>query len=117
MPDSGNSRGHAMLAKCSNPSCTETFRYLGQGRLFRLEADPVSRSYTSYPEWVQEEYFWVCAECSKRYTLHLDEAGHVSVLPLPSPGSGHPAEFAVVSRQDGMMLRSVSSVRMRMKLR
>ena len=106
-----------MLAKCANPSCTETFRYLGRGRLFRLEADPVSRSYTSFPDSVQEEYFWICAECSQRYTLHLEDGGHVSVIPLPKPASAHPADFAVVSRQDGMMLRSVSSVRTRLKLR
>lgn len=106
-----------MLAKCTNPSCTETFRYLGQGRLFRLEADPVSRSYTSFPDSIQEEYFWICEGCSKDYTLHLEDGGHVSLIPLSGSARGHAANFAVVSRQDGMMLRSVSSVRTRLKLR
>ncbi len=106
-----------MLSKCANPSCTEVFRYLGKGRLFRLEADPALRSYNSLPETIQEEYFWMCSSCAEQFTLHLEEGGQVTVIPLPGPASGHPADFAVVSRHDGLMLRSVSSVRTRLKAR
>lgn len=104
-----------MLSKCANPSCTESFRYLGKGRLFRLEADPVSRSYTSHPDTVQEEYFWICPKCSEHYTLHLDDDGQVSVIPLPAGVKGKATHFAIISRTDGMLLRSVASPRMRHK--
>lgn len=104
-----------MLTKCANPPCKDTFRYLGKGLLFRLEADPVSRSYTSYPETVQEEYFWLCPECAEQYTLHLEEGGHVCTIPLLSPRDGKSQDYATISRMDGMLLRSVSSVRTRLK--
>ena len=105
-----------MLSKCANPSCAEKFRYLGKGRLFRLEADPVSRSYTSHPESMQEEYFWICPKCSERMALTLDDGGHVTVIALPHEAMANPAEFSVVARMEGMMLRSVSSVRTRHKM-
>lgn len=104
-----------MLTKCANPSCTESFRYLGKGRLFRLEADPVSRSYTSHPDTVQEEYFWMCSKCSEHYTLHLDDDGQVSIIALPEAVKGKARQFAIISRTDGMLLRSVASPRMRHK--
>ena len=104
-----------MLTKCANPSCPENFRYLGKGRLFRLEADPVSRSYNSYPESIQEEYFWICPACAECYTLHLEEGGRVSVTPLPRSAKGKPHSLAIIARLEGMLLRSVSSVRTRRK--
>jgi len=104
-----------VLTKCANPSCAETFRYLGKGRLFRLEADPVSRSYNSYPESIPEEYFWICPACAECFTLHLEEGGRVAVIPLPSSAHGKPHRVAIISRLEGMLLRSVSSVRMRPK--
>ncbi len=106
-----HSRGHPMLSKCANPSCTESFRYFGEGRLFRLEADPISRSYTLFPDSFQEEYFWLCPACAERCTLHLEEGGRVTAIPLPIPAKGKSHEFAMISRMDGMMLRSVTSVR------
>jgi hypothetical protein len=105
-----------MLNKCANSSCTEVFRYFGQGRLFRLEADPASRSYTSHPETVQEEYFWLCPECAKAWTLHLEDGGRIATVPLAGdPGTASNEEMPVISRSDGMLLRSVSPVRSRLK--
>ena len=34
-----------MVAKCSNPSCSASFRHLEEGMLFRLEADPTLKSH------------------------------------------------------------------------
>jgi hypothetical protein len=85
--------------------------------LFRLEADPASRSYTSLPETVQEEYFWLCPECSKRWTLHLEEDGQIATIPLigDAGNTNKKDEIPVISRADGMLLRSVSLVRSRLK--
>ena len=104
-----------MLAKCANPSCTETFRYLSKGRLFRLEADPVSHSYTSYPDSIQDEYYWLCPSCADEYTLHLEEGGRVGVIPMTPRMKEYQKAYAIVARSDGMMLRSVRSARLRPK--
>jgi hypothetical protein len=70
-----------MLGKCSNPSCSAPFRYLRDGKLFRLEADPRLR--TSKPNKL--EYFWLCDRCSLRMTLRIGDAG--GALPVSLPGS------------------------------
>jgi len=43
-----------MLGKCTNPSCSVSFRYLEEGTLFRLETDPALR--WSNPK--TREYYW-----------------------------------------------------------
>ncbi len=43
-----------MLGKCTNPSCSISFRYLEEGMLFRLETDPALR--WSNPK--TPEYYW-----------------------------------------------------------
>jgi len=45
-----------MLVKCTNPSCSASFRYLRDGRLFRLEREPTLRSSKTN----RVEYFWLC---------------------------------------------------------
>ena len=38
-----------MLAKCLNPQCTAKFRYLGEGRLFRIDFAEIKRRRTALP--------------------------------------------------------------------
>jgi hypothetical protein len=54
-----------MLAKCTNRSCSASFRRLKDGRLFRLETDPTLWSSQSN----RGEYFWLCDRCSPSMTL------------------------------------------------
>ena len=72
-----------MLAKCANPTCSAPFRYLHEGKLFRLNlgAGPPSPG-ERQPHNVQ--YFWLCERCARAMTLEM-HAGKVSVRPL------HPA--------------------------
>jgi hypothetical protein len=91
-----------MLAKCSNPSCSASFRYLQNGKLFRLEADPKAR--ISKPKKI--EYFWLCEGCSPRMSLRIDKEG--TVLPVMLPAS-HYGDFdgqgiMLVDRRDGLLL-------------
>ncbi len=90
-----------MLGKCCNPSCSVPFRYLRNGKLFRLEADPRVR--TSKPNKL--EYFWLCDHCSPRMSLKISNGG--SALPV-SPASGH-GDFdgkgiTLIDRRDGLLL-------------
>lgn len=94
-----------MLAKCINPVCSTSFRYLEQGRLFRLESDlplgPGNRE--------KSEYFWLCASCSRTMTLRLDEHETVAVTPLTKSAqrAADHAEFVLLDRQRGLMLTSL----------
>src|ERR1017187_776441 len=95
-----------MVAKCSNPSCSASFRSLKEGRLFRLENDPTFRSCNvSTPE-----YFWLCHSCASTMTLRLKEGGTVVTVLLPEAIRGVPDGVALTStdRRKGLLLRTVS---------
>jgi hypothetical protein len=91
-----------MLGKCSNPSCSAPFRYLRDGKLFRLESDPRLR--TSKPNKL--EYFWLCDHCSPRMSLRIGDAG--GTLPVLLPGSDqrdfNGKGITLVDRRDGLLL-------------
>jgi hypothetical protein len=97
--------GLEMLGKCTNPSCSASFRSLKEGRLFRLENNPTLRSCNV----TTAEYFWLCS-CSTM-TLHLSDDGSVIPVVLPEPFRGVPDGVALTSadREKGLLLRSVSS--------
>jgi len=98
--------GAVVVAKCSNSSCSASFRTLKEGRLFRLESDPAIRSSESN----RTEYFWLCARCSSAMTLRLSENGTVVTVLLPEPIRRVPDDVALtaVDRKEGLLLRSVS---------
>jgi len=100
-----------MLAKCANPSCTASFHYLQEGRLFRLEADPESipyvNPYASGPT-TKVEYFWLCGRCAESLALRLGQDGAVVTGSLPDPARGNAEDFPIISRHKDMLLRSVS---------
>ncbi len=94
-----------MLAKCVNHSCPTRFRYLEEGRLFRLERDrlvgPLNRE--------KVEYFWLCATCSRTMTLRLDDHMGVTVAPLRKSAqhAADHAKFVLLDRQRGLTLASL----------
>jgi hypothetical protein len=98
-----------MLGKCTNPSCSASFRYLQEGLLFRLEVDPALR----LPNPKQPEYYWLCQNCASVLTLGLSTEGKVIPVPLPAPvESGrkgrHPShDFIPPKPQKGLWLRGV----------
>jgi len=101
-----------MLAKCANPSCFASFRSLQEGRLFRLEADAIPPS-TDFGDSGKAEYFWLCRRCSQELTLRLNENGAVSTRVLPDYAHHHSQGFAIISRHEGKLLRSVAFSRNR----
>ncbi len=60
-----------MVAKCANPLCPARFRYLSQGKLFRLEVD-----------YGRHEYFWLCAGCASKMSLKVEWRKGVVVVPM-----------------------------------
>jgi hypothetical protein len=94
-----------MLAKCTNPSCSASFRHLADGRLFRLESDsPVGSSNAK-----MTEYFWLCGCCSAGLTLNLAQDGRVLPTGLRT-GLLNGPEVGLISanRENGLFLRRVS---------
>ena len=95
-----------MVANCSNPSCSASFRHLEEGMLFRLETDPTLRS----SNVKTPEYYWLCGSCSAAMTLHISKEGKVIPVEFPAPVHGGPygSDFIASMRQEGLMLSCVS---------
>jgi hypothetical protein len=86
-----------MLSKCLNPDCSASFRYLGKGRLFRVDFSELGRksSSTGRKHVVSirskahpVENFWLCERCAAKMTVQLSEEGEVrliSIGPAPRP--------------------------------
>jgi len=91
-----------VLDKCSNPACLASFRYLNDGRLFRIESDPSSASTCLK----KSEYFWLCRKCALAVTLRLAEDATVQMVRrhdhLPAAKNG--VDFITVDRKDGLVL-------------
>ena len=106
-----------MLGKCTNPSCSASFRYLQEGILFRLEVDPALR----LPNPKQPEYYWLCHSCSSAMTLRLSRDGKVIPVPLSTrvdssrdsrrqggrPGGRQGPNFIPSKPQNGLLLTGV----------
>jgi len=69
-----------MLAKCLNPACSSSFRYLHEGRIFRIETPDPAVVATSLS--VQRtEHFWLCAVCCMRLKVVVED-GKVTTHPI-----------------------------------
>lgn len=51
-----------MLSKCANPGCSQSFRYLGEGRLFQVER---SLAQDGGKPARKIEHYWLCDRCSR----------------------------------------------------
>jgi len=78
-----------MVSKCANPVCSEPFRYLHEGRLFRMEVDPPFAARTEAAGWTDGkkpsrrlEFFWLCDSCASRMTLQSEPGRGVKVVHL-----------------------------------
>ncbi len=61
--------GVTMVSHCANPACDETFRYLGEGKLF---LDDPSAGLQMSEQQLFEQCYWLCKECSRRYRLYFE---------------------------------------------
>jgi hypothetical protein len=75
-----------MLSKCANPTCSTTFRYLREGKLYLLDpkATSVNRGARAQSEHEGRpfiyEYFWLCSSCCRDMTIQIDNHFEVSVV-------------------------------------
>jgi len=75
---------HNLHPKCSNPSCSQSFDWLGGGKLFRFYREPEK----DMPPAAREantggshrvEHFWLCETCSQIFTLEYKQGQGVSI--------------------------------------
>lgn len=72
-----------MLSKCANPGCPAPFRYLHQGKLFRLDTGPEYPPAKSSEKPVRRlEFFWLCEECAVRLTLDYKQGVGITMISL-----------------------------------
>lgn len=58
-----------MVSKCANPTCSERFLYLHQGKIFRLTPTPEVESVSGcFPPSLYER-LWLCDRCCKEMTV------------------------------------------------
>jgi hypothetical protein len=73
-----------MLSKCANPSCSNSFLYLHDGKLFRM--DVIAENEAPRAEGKKHsqriEYFWLCNECAASMTLRYRDGSGVVAIPL-----------------------------------
>lgn len=72
-----------MLSKCANPTCTNPFHYLRDGKLFQMETG------IGGPQLVggkkpqhKVEYFWLCNHCAPQMTLTYTPGKGVTAVPI-----------------------------------
>ena len=77
-----------MLSKCANPGCPTSFRYLHEGKLFRIHMD-ANEPGSGFGEPADAkkparrvEFFWLCQQCSAEMTLSFEEGVGVKIRPL-----------------------------------
>jgi hypothetical protein len=80
-----------MVAKCANPKCSATFRFLKHGRLFLIAAEPSGNRLESdflHHDRRKLQHFWLCDSCCKEFTL-VQADGEIRVAPLHSVPRQH----------------------------
>ncbi len=81
-----------MISKCANPECGTDFHHFRRGRLYRFDlqrpmepcSDVPNAICASKPSHVSV-YFWLCGNCSRKYTVQFSSREGVAIQPL-----GHP---------------------------
>lgn len=64
----------AVLSKCANPACFNTFRYFREGKLYVIDAKAQSSKSRAL------EYFWLCSSCCQDMTIEIDDDHAVTVF-------------------------------------
>lgn len=79
-----------MLSHCANSQCRKPFLRLRDGKLFLVEIDRLTRpGEPAHPPFIHArkeqravEHFWLCNECSSRWSLVYDRDEGIRLTPL-----------------------------------
>jgi hypothetical protein len=74
-----------MVSKCANPNCSNTFRYLHEGKLYLLDGGSAFARRNGSRKPAEEsrplEYIWLCSSCCRYMAVRIEEELGVSVVP------------------------------------
>ena len=83
-----------MLGLCANETCRRTLHSLATGRLYQFEVISISLSASDetaapFDERPQREtvHFWLCGSCASAFTLVLEPARGLKLVPLEGTGA------------------------------
>jgi hypothetical protein len=75
-----------MITKCANPECSAPFRYLRDGKVFRVDVDEQDNAAPdplgAEKRWHRVEHFWLCGKCAVTMTLVSEKGKGVTAVPL-----------------------------------
>jgi hypothetical protein len=75
-----------MVTKCANPQCSTPFRYLRDGKVFRIDVDEPENTVADprglEKPWHRVEHFWLCGKCALTMTLVSEKGRGVTAVPL-----------------------------------
>jgi len=86
-----------MVSKCLNSQCSAAFKYLGRGRLFRVNFTEAGRRsamagekavVSVFSKTNPVEHFWLCEKCATTMTIQFSDAGEVLLRSLDSSVQG-----------------------------
>lgn len=105
-----------MLAKCANPPCFASFRYLHEGRLFVLDvsddADTDGQCRNERLEANGLRYFWLCDTCHRSMTVVARKGREAEVVPFTALQGEH-TSWKASGKFLGTKLDAVEQVRRR----
>jgi hypothetical protein len=78
-----------MLSRCANPACSNTLRYLHEGKLYLMESKwgpAKTKAEAELPDtgkFRAIEYAWLCSSCCRDMTVHIDHEGKIRIVRKP----------------------------------
>jgi hypothetical protein len=100
-----------MVSKCANPTCSEVFRYLHQGKIFQLTPTPEVEAVGGGFLPSLYERFWLCDKCCREMTL-VWGGNEPKLVPLRAEPVAQPPTLEVDARQKPKK-RATTAVRQR----
>jgi len=74
-----------MLDKCANQNCSNTFRYLSDGKLYLIDGGWTvanrNRSVRRASESRPPKYAWLCSSCCRHLAIRFDQEVGVVLVP------------------------------------
>ncbi len=87
-----------MISKCANPTCSEIFLYLHQGKIFQLAPTPEVEAVGGGFLPSLYERFWLCDKCCTEMTL-VWGGNEPKLVPLRAEPVTQPPALEVDARQ------------------
>jgi hypothetical protein len=78
-----------MISKCANPGCSVQFHSLEGGHLYRFKVETPQSHCAEVPNSICEleserakVYFWMCSQCSSKFSLSFDSKHGLQLIAL-----------------------------------